>query len=233
MSRSCLDAEAYLELPPQIRLVFLVMVAIGYFSWLSKKHVSTLAEGTPYQVGVRVSASRDMGLNEGGVMIRLISTQKLAIPSNLRGAELMEARSQLIRKVFNQLDKDHMDILDIFYDPDIVFEDPLGRIEGIEGMRSYYGNMYENVTEIRFAFQKEVIQDDSHFAVWTMYLKASSLNKGREIAVTGSSIIEFGTSGKVTYHRDFFDMGAFIYEHIPVLRWAIGNIKKRLSHQPG
>lgn len=141
----------------------------------------------------------------------------------------MEARSELIRKVFNQLNIDNMNILDIFYDPEIVFEDPLGKIEGREGMHAYYGNMYQNVRSIRFEFSQEVVQGHVHVMFWTMYLEAPGLNKGREIVVDGNSVIQFGESGKVTYHRDYFDMGAFVYEHVPVLRWLVKKVKNRLT----
>jgi hypothetical protein len=142
----------------------------------------------------------------------------------------MNARSELIRKTFNELSKDHMEVIDGFYDEQVTFEDPLGRIEGRAGMHEYYGNMYKNVQKIRFDFTNEIVQGDSHVVVWSMHLWASGLNKGKEVIVVGNSLIQFGPSGKVLYHRDFFDMGAFVYEHIPLLRWAIRKIKHRLSH---
>jgi len=33
----------------------------------------------------------------------------------------------------------------------------------------------------------------------------------------------------VIYHRDYFDMGAFVYENIPVLGSVVRYTKKRLS----
>jgi hypothetical protein len=40
-----------------------------------------------------------------------------------------------------------------------------------------------------------------------------------------------GNQGKVIYHRDYFDMGAFIYERVPVLDRVIAYVKGKLSAQ--
>jgi len=141
----------------------------------------------------------------------------------------MRARSELIEKVFNQLNKDNMKILDIFYDPDIVFQDPLGKIKGLAGMHAYYAHLYQNVRNIRFDITQEVVQGHVHVVFWSMYLTAAGLNKGQEVIVDGNSVIQFGESGKVTYHRDYFDMGEFVYEHVPILRWLVNKVKRRLK----
>jgi hypothetical protein len=36
-------------------------------------------------------------------------------------------------------------------------------------------------------------------------------------------------NGKIYYHRDYFDMGAMLYEHLPLL----GRIIQRLKHRLG
>ena len=133
-------------------------------------------------------------------------------------------------KVFNQLRKDNLEILNDFYAEDLVFEDPLGRIEGLPAMKAYYALMYENVTEIKFDFFKSIQEGNEFFFRWTMTLNSTKLNGGKDISVEGGSMIFFNDEGLVTYHRDFFDMGEMIYEQIPLLRGLIKAIKKRFEH---
>jgi hypothetical protein len=38
-----------------------------------------------------------------------------------------------------------------------------------------------------------------------------------------------GKDGKVISDRDYFDMGEFIYERVPVLRSVIGYIKRKMA----
>jgi len=144
--------------------------------------------------------------------------------------ETMKSRSERIEEIFNALNKDTMHLLDDFYHGEIVFEDPLGHIEGLEDLRAYYANLYEGAAEVSFAFTDEVVQDDTHIVMWIMRMKVKRLNKGEPIEVVGNSLIRFGDEDKVVYHRDYFDMGAMIYEHVPVVGWMVKKVKKRLQH---
>jgi hypothetical protein len=54
------------------------------------------------------------------------------------------------------------------------------------------------------------------------------LNSGKLIAVQGASRLEF-KQGKVISHRDYFDGGALLYEHIPLLNRVIFFLKNRLA----
>lgn len=141
----------------------------------------------------------------------------------------MDSRSEHIRSTFNGLRGDTLHILEDFYDEAVVFEDPLGRIEGLPALTQYYGRLYQNVSHIRFDFSNELIDGDQHLGVWTMHLQAAGLNKGREIQLEGCSLIRFGPAGKVVYHRDYFDLGAFVYEQIPLLKHILPIIKNRLK----
>ena len=142
----------------------------------------------------------------------------------------MGDRAVRIRETFNALDSDHMHVLDAFYAVGVVFEDPLGRIEGLDALKRYYAGMYRNVTAIRFDFSDIIEQGDTHVAVWTMTLEAKGLNHGRPVVLDGNSLLRFGAEDKVSYHRDYFDMGAMIYEYVPVLGFFVNQVKKRLTH---
>lgn len=139
-------------------------------------------------------------------------------------------RQERIEAAFNGLNKDTMDALGDFYAEDVVFEDPLGKIEGLPDLRGYYENMYANVKDIRFDFSESVVEGDAHVVFWTMTMSVSRLNGGKPISVDGNSLIRFDEDDKVVYHRDTFDMGAMVYEQVPLLRHPVRWIKKRLAH---
>ena len=149
----------------------------------------------------------------------------------MANTDLQKERSERIYKVFNELNANTMDILDNFYDENLVFIDPVGKLKGLEAMKAYYANMYQNVQEIRFDFTNEVVNGDTHVVIWVMYLKAEGLKGGDEVVLEGNSHIVFSeASNKVIFHRDYFDMGAFIYEHIPILGTIIKKIRQRFEH---
>jgi hypothetical protein len=62
--------------------------------------------------------------------------------------------------------------------------------------------------------------------IWTMRYAHPRLNKGNEITLEGASHIRY--EEKVYYHRDYFDGGRLLYEHVPLLGSVIKQLKKRM-----
>jgi ketosteroid isomerase-like protein len=139
-------------------------------------------------------------------------------------------QSQKIADFYRGLDKDHIGLVDQFYDKNAEFLDPIVDLHGVSALRDYYAGLYKNVKTIRFDFTSEVAQGNDHVVMWKMTLLSESLNGGKEFSIDGNSFIRFGgADGKVVYHRDYFDMGAFIYERLPVLGRVIRFIKEKMS----
>jgi len=49
------------------------------------------------------------------------------------------------------------------------------------------------------------------------------------VLLDGISVIRFDEEDLVVYHRDYFDVGAMVYEHVPVVRFFVRQVKKRLQ----
>jgi predicted SnoaL-like aldol condensation-catalyzing enzyme len=148
----------------------------------------------------------------------------------LSTGDVMANNLERAKEFFEQLDKDHMDLVEQFYDPSAVLQDPVHRLQGASSIRRYYEGLYKDVKSIRFEFTKAMESGDVVTLEWRMYLRAPGLEGGKEFTVDGASIITFGgNEGHAIVHRDYFDMGEFIYERIPVLKSVIGMIKGRLA----
>lgn len=160
--------------------------------------------------------------------MKLLFFLLLCHPSFAAKDTIQNAKSNMdIKEFFNKFDKNNVDLADKFYHPNVEFNDPIVSIKGIENLKKYYANLYKNVTAIRFEFSSLITQGDEQVAVWVMYLKAKGLNGGNEVALKGNSHIRY-KDGLAIYHRDYFDMGEFIYENIPVLGSIIRKIKSLL-----
>lgn len=142
----------------------------------------------------------------------------------------MAANLERSKKFFDQLDKDHLSLIEQFYDKDIVFQDPVHQLHGVSAVTKYYESLYKNVTTIRFEYSQGVEAGDTIALPWRMFLKTPAINSGKEITVDGVSMITFGgTEGKAIYHRDYFDMGEFVYERVSILGSIIRHIKGRMA----
>ena len=133
------------------------------------------------------------------------------------------------KEFFQKLNKETMHLVDEFYDQDILFRDPLVEIKNRRDMKSYYEKLYGNVETIAWEFADEIREGNHSTLVWKMILTAKNLNGNKPIYLDGVSVITFGAKeGKAIYHRDYFDMGAFVYEGIPLLGTVIRYIKKKM-----
>lgn len=134
-----------------------------------------------------------------------------------------------VKEFFENLNSTTMHLVDAFYDEDIVFCDPMVEIRGRRDMKAYYARLYKNVESISWIFSDEIKEGDRLTLTWRMILKAKNFNKNRPVHLDGISVIKFGgAKGKAIYHRDYFDMGAFVYETIPILGSVIRFIKKAM-----
>jgi hypothetical protein len=170
--------------------------------------------------------------NRGRKVAGLILVILLLVGTGLSAGKeaTMSNRLSEIESLFNNFNRDTIYLADDFYDPDVVFRDPIVELRGRDSLKAYYADMYENVTSIRFDFSGGIEKDEEVVVFWTMELRAKGLKGGEPVLLDGTSHIRYGgDSGKVLYHRDYFDMGAFVYENIPVLGSIVRYTKKRLS----
>lgn len=155
----------------------------------------------------------------------MTSAPELTNAGDLTSAEYLAER---VRKAYQSLGTDNLDVVESLYSPDIYFEDPSHAIQGKPALLKYFSKMFVNLTDCQFKFHKTITNGTDIFMSWTMFLRHPRLDKGRTIRVEGASYLRT-RNGQIYYHRDYFDMGAMVYENIPLLGRVIARIKKRLG----
>lgn len=141
----------------------------------------------------------------------------------------MEKNKQRIVDLFNDFDGTDEKALEAFYAKNVQFQDPVAKINGLPELKKHYAHLYKNVKSIRFDFSEVIAEKNKYGGAWTMHLAASGLNGGREYAVSGFSYIVFGDDDLVTHHTDYLDLGAMVYERLPVQGAIISALKKFLK----
>lgn len=131
-------------------------------------------------------------------------------------------------KCFASLDASSLHRLDELYSQEVTFQDPLHRVDGLAELRRYFESLYANVQELRYDFHgfDEVGQGHGYLR-WTLHFRHPRLAGGKLIAVEGCSQLRWGE--RVEFHRDYFDAGALLYEHLPVMGGVIAWLKRRLA----
>ncbi|TRX55253.1 nuclear transport factor 2 family protein [Thalassomonas sp. M1454] len=130
--------------------------------------------------------------------------------------------------IYQQLNTENLDLLNDIYHQDIEFADPMHKIVGLDNLHQYFTNLYTNLTSCHFIINETLCEGDSAAIYWTMEFSHKQLNKGKPVTVEGHSYIK-GSQNKVNFHRDYVDVGAMLYEHIPVVGKIIKAIKTRAA----
>ena len=74
---------------------------------------------------------------------------------------------------------------------------------------------------------RELVDFYGGHAVAILGYRHPRLARGAPIRVEGCSYLQW--RDKVHLHRDYFDAGALLYEHLPLLGGTIGWLKRRLA----
>ena len=140
-----------------------------------------------------------------------------------------ESWLQRFISVYSTLGTDNLGLLTSIYHPKVVFADPMHKVQGIDALVKYFEQLYLQVISCDFVID-HVVETDSQAAVyWTMTLRHKSLAGGKPIKLEGHSQLKM-LDDLVIYHRDYFDLGAMLYEHIPLLGSVIKYIKQRAGN---
>jgi hypothetical protein len=119
------------------------------------------------------------------------------------------------------------ELLEVVYDEDLLFQDSFHKIESRAAFLDYCSELYQNLKSCDFDFHDQWISEGKAMLTWTMTYSHAKLNRGQHISVQGASHIRFNE--KVYFHQDYFDGGALLYEHVPVLGSIIQQLKKRMA----
>lgn len=119
------------------------------------------------------------------------------------------------------------ELLKEVYAEDLLFQDSFHKIESRQAFLHYCAELYENLRSCDFDFHDQWVSDGQAMLTWTMTYSHPKLNRGKHISVQGASHIRFNE--KVYFHQDYFDGGALLYEHVPVLGAVIQQLKKRMA----
>ena len=132
-------------------------------------------------------------------------------------------------RMYQNLHADNLQTLKTVYREDVRFVDPAHEINGIANLTSYFSALYKNIDSIHFSFEEPLVVDSKGYVRWQMTFSHRRLAGGQPIAVDGVTYLEFDEQGRVYYHQDYFDLGAMLYEHIPLLGRIVKSIKKGLG----
>ncbi|MDO8909494.1 MAG: nuclear transport factor 2 family protein [Pseudohongiella sp.] len=151
-----------------------------------------------------------------------MATDMNSVSENLRAALLND-----FKEFYRHPGVAALDNIDRIYTQDVEFRDPVHAIHGRLGVKNYLRSLYASSSGMSFTYLDEQIANHTATIVWNMTFSHKKLKGGKPIEIRGVTLIRF--TDRIYYHEDFFDLGAMLYQHVPVLGWLIRYINNRLS----
>ncbi|MBD8163106.1 nuclear transport factor 2 family protein [Erwinia persicina] len=129
---------------------------------------------------------------------------------------------------YQTLDSERLSMLAEIYHPEVRLSDPVGEHQSLAVVEQYFASLLKNMRYCRFVVTLTREFDSDALLLWRMEYAHPSLQGGADQTLEGSSYLQF-REGKVVFQRDYYDMGAMLYEKLPLLGSVIGLVKKRLQ----
>lgn len=134
---------------------------------------------------------------------------------------------QQVKAFYQQFAADNLERLDDLYTSDVEFRDPVHTLHGCLAVRRYLRKLAGGLSLYRMRYSDEVVSNNTAYLTWEMDYAHPRLNGGAVITVRGMSQLKF--TDKVYYHEDSYDLGALLYERVPLLGLPIRSLKQRLA----
>ncbi len=141
----------------------------------------------------------------------------------------MNTNTPLIERFKNYFrvlhESDLSELCDLYSDQ-VIFKDPIHDIRGLVELEDYFTSMCADLTDCRFEYLDEVVTENTAYVKWVMHFKHPRLGN-KLISVRGVTHLKI--SDKIDYHEDFYDMGAMLYEQLPLIGSVTRWLRLRLA----
>lgn len=138
-------------------------------------------------------------------------------------------------KIYTDICQISPDDLEDIYASNIKFIDPITMHSGIDEVKSYFSNLLTqaetckfDIADILYCSQQAAHSQSkvTHVVNWTMTLVLK--NNSKKITLDGTT--QLGVADDIIiYHKDYYDLGEMVYEHVPILGFIIKKIKGKLA----
>jgi limonene-1,2-epoxide hydrolase len=138
-----------------------------------------------------------------------------------------QATSRLV-EAYQRLGEGDSALIEALYADDIYFEDPTQGTQGKAALMMHIDRTFSNISNFSFKSHRMLTSDNDVFISWTQIFNHKKLARGKTLRVEGATYLKT-RNGKIYYQRDYFDLGAVVYENLPILGPIIKLLRSRLK----
>jgi len=134
----------------------------------------------------------------------------------------VDPRVALIVERFERLTPADVSRLGEIYTPDASFKDPFNDVRGVPAIEQVFAHMYKALQQPRFVIRDVIVEGDQCFLTWDFLFVMRRMGPGEQL-IRGGSHLRLAADGRISMHRDYWDVAEELYEKIPfvgaLMRW--------------
>jgi hypothetical protein len=134
-----------------------------------------------------------------------------------------------LKLFYQEFSPESLSTLDELYTPDVEFRDPVHVLNGSLAVKNYLRKMAAGLTHYRIHYLDEVYAENAASLLWEMEYAHPAIKGGRVLRIRGSTFVRF--TSRIYYHEDCYDLGAMVYERVPLIGSLVRSVKQRLAGQ--
>lgn len=134
---------------------------------------------------------------------------------------------ELWSKTYNTDGKPDWSHIFMYYHPDIVFQDSIQRVEGIEEFKALCARLTDRCRELRMNMQAIAQNGNTIMMQWIMTMM---FDKFPSTPIFGSTVLTLHEDGRIIGQRDYYDLWGDIFNGIP---WFKGPYRKFMKKRFG
>lgn len=136
--------------------------------------------------------------------------------------------AERVKAFYEQIEPAALDGLDRIYTPDAYFRDPFHEVRGIGAIRSIFAKMFVRLADCRFRVLDTVAEGSTALLTWDLTFRFPGSRAATLQTIHGASHLKFDASGRVIYHRDYWDAAGELYEKLPLVGPLLRHLKRRM-----
>jgi limonene-1,2-epoxide hydrolase len=127
----------------------------------------------------------------------------------------VERIRELWTQTYNQKGKPDWSHLFPYYHENIIFQDSIQRVEGIEEFTAMCNRLAKRSEQLNMEILSIIMDANEVFFQWKMLIM---FKKFPSTALYGCTALTLGDDNRIIYQRDYFDIWGTILNGIPILR---------------
>jgi len=115
------------------------------------------------------------------------------------------------------------------YAPELWFNDTLKTITRRAELECYMVETAHNVEHCRAIIDTWSISREGDVLVrWHMLIRFNRFARGQDTESMGISLLRLDEQGRIAFQQDFWNAADGLFQHVPLLGWAIRAVKRRV-----